>query len=238
MNEPKGDGPASVAQSASNGGDWNRYTLQRDGDRPLQFDGQLLGSAESSSARLRHRVALYKTKAGKFVTEFTTLHRELLVRSGQPSDRDITDLRAFLSERIRSQADLRDAEGARVQDPYNRSAMASTLLRRVAASVDELPAASQQWTRLWFVFRGEDTDQLSRLSNFLAKYAFEEMGHPFAWLFLTQLHAILADHVETVSTAKAAVFDEIDAALKWFREGKLTNELLRHLGRLKPEFIE
>jgi hypothetical protein len=37
---------------------------------------------------------------------------------------------------------------------------------------------------------------------------------------------------------KAAVYEDLDSAITFFRPGRLTNELLKKLGRWDPEFIE
>jgi len=58
----------------------NTYTLSRGSDmRPLQFEGQIIGEVERDSGKgvalgsAVHRAAIYKTRGGKFVSEFSTM---------------------------------------------------------------------------------------------------------------------------------------------------------------------
>ena len=51
-----------------------RFTIKRDADRPLQFDGTQLAAVESMNMAMRHiRIALYETKAGRFIVEFRSI---------------------------------------------------------------------------------------------------------------------------------------------------------------------
>jgi hypothetical protein len=52
---------------------FRRFKVDRDNDRPLEFDGKILARVEESTydGLVVTRAALYFTRAGKFVTEFT-----------------------------------------------------------------------------------------------------------------------------------------------------------------------
>ncbi len=52
---------------------FRRFRVDRDNDRPLEFDGKALGRVEEAShdGAVLTRAALYVTRAGKFVAEFT-----------------------------------------------------------------------------------------------------------------------------------------------------------------------
>src|ERR1700694_4047051 len=52
---------------------FRRFRVDRDSDRPLEFDGKALGRVEEAShdGAVLTRAGLYVTRAGKFVTEFT-----------------------------------------------------------------------------------------------------------------------------------------------------------------------
>lgn len=66
----------SIAESTPAG--WTRLKIRRDHDRPLEFDGVELAKVEEVGqapkivgASTITRAALYQTRGGKFVTEFT-----------------------------------------------------------------------------------------------------------------------------------------------------------------------
>jgi hypothetical protein len=52
---------------------FRRFRVDRDSDRPLEFDGKALGRVEEAShdGAVLTRAALYVTRAGKFIAEFT-----------------------------------------------------------------------------------------------------------------------------------------------------------------------
>jgi hypothetical protein len=54
-------------------GQFRRFRVDRDNDRPLEFDGKALGRVEEAShdGTVLTRAALYVTRAGKFIAEFT-----------------------------------------------------------------------------------------------------------------------------------------------------------------------
>ena len=54
--------------------EYKRFTIERDGNRPLQFNGIRCAVAEMSNIAMRQtRIALYETKAGSFITEFKSV---------------------------------------------------------------------------------------------------------------------------------------------------------------------
>jgi hypothetical protein len=52
--------------------------------------------------------------------------------------------------------------------------------------------------------------------------------------FVTEFSTLRGEDRE----GKAEVFDSLDSACAWFRQGPLTTELLKKLGKWDPEFIE
>ena len=53
---------------------FKRFTIKRDADRPLQFDGKQCAAVEASNIAMRRtRIALYETKAGRFISEFRSI---------------------------------------------------------------------------------------------------------------------------------------------------------------------
>jgi hypothetical protein len=54
----------------------NTFTLSRGPDmRPLQFEGEIIAEAEKDSGKgsAAYRAAIYRTRGGKFVSEFSTV---------------------------------------------------------------------------------------------------------------------------------------------------------------------
>lgn len=74
---PDGDMKLRVTVPGLTGNDARRFTLTRGSDlRPLQFDGQVVAEVDRRGATAlheEHRAAIYKTRGGKFVSEFSSL---------------------------------------------------------------------------------------------------------------------------------------------------------------------
>jgi hypothetical protein len=85
-----------------------RFKLPRDKDRPLEFDGiELAKVAERSQstktvgATMVTRAALYRTRAGKFVTEFTRFEAEpLYPNPNAPRPVDFAKVAVFDSQGV------------------------------------------------------------------------------------------------------------------------------------------
>lgn len=65
---------------------WTRFKLRRDGDRPLEFDGVAVGhvedraqSPQTAGLATITRLALYQTKGGKYITEFSRFEEEPVI---------------------------------------------------------------------------------------------------------------------------------------------------------------
>jgi hypothetical protein len=71
LNEILGQSPASDFGGPSE--KYQRFTLKRDRDRPLAFDGRIVAEVEEKqfADQVVIRAAIYETQGGKFVTEMT-----------------------------------------------------------------------------------------------------------------------------------------------------------------------
>ncbi|MHB8477878.1 MAG: hypothetical protein ACYDBZ_16500 [Steroidobacteraceae bacterium] len=71
LNEILGQSPAADFGGPSE--KYQRFTLKRDRDRPLAFDGRIVAEAEEKqfADQVVIRAAIYETQGGKFVTEMT-----------------------------------------------------------------------------------------------------------------------------------------------------------------------
>jgi hypothetical protein len=71
LNEVLGQSPPSDFGSPSD--KYQRFTLKRDRDRPLAFDGRIRAEVEEQqfAGQVVIRAAIYETQGGKFVTEMT-----------------------------------------------------------------------------------------------------------------------------------------------------------------------
>ena len=71
LNELLGISPTSDFGGPSE--KYQRFTLKRDRDRPLAFDGRIVAEVEEqqNAGRVVIRAAIYETQGGKFVTEMT-----------------------------------------------------------------------------------------------------------------------------------------------------------------------
>jgi len=206
--------------------DLKRYTLQRNGDRPIQFDGDELVSVESRGSPTTHRAAIYRTRGGKFIVEFSSrpsVREEALRR---PRADELAEFRETFIQKVIDTAEWR--EGKAVQFP------------RDARNLQSL--ADQRWVCLWLAQPQEQA--LSELIRQYGYYGSPDKLGPFldALGFLdAAIHIAEAsgdEQFDVAAAGKAAVFDSLDEALKWFRPGPLTTELLKKLGKLEPEFIE
>jgi hypothetical protein len=64
------------------------YTLPRgENVRAIRFDGEVIGAVEDKGAGGMYRAAIYTTRGGKFVTEFSSLLTACTV-NGQKPERD------------------------------------------------------------------------------------------------------------------------------------------------------
>jgi hypothetical protein len=241
--------------------DPKRYTLQRDEDRPLQFDGAALASAESRSGHTTHRVAIYRTRGGKFVTEFSSRPAGAATIYNDPprlpESNELADYRELFIEAVIEQAEWR--EGKAEEHPRDiRNHDSAAALRYLASRLDQVPENDTRWICLWLAENNlsdehpdDDTTiterQLAAKSEILRAYGFYNVRtvtkpdlevRRFLDEMINGLERAAQPEDVTLPSGKAAVFDSLDDALGWFRPGKLTNELLKKLGRWDPEFIE
>jgi len=73
LNEVLGLGVAQMPDFGGPSDKYQRFTLKRDRDRPLAFDGRIVAEVEEKqyAEQVVIRAAIYETQAGKFVTEMT-----------------------------------------------------------------------------------------------------------------------------------------------------------------------
>jgi hypothetical protein len=224
---------------------FSRYTLTRDDERPLQFDGEELFAIESKGGPNGHRAAIYRTRGGKYVTEFSSGPvRDS--RLGRPSVDSLRSIRDELMEHIGRQVAWREQKA--IEYPADdRNAQSADALRNMANDLRALPLSSEPWIQLWRACAlDEDVQAVEAEQEFLRSYGFGPdpriNGHdPLlnATTFVQGLAAAIEQAVYAPHrSGKAAVFDSLDDAFSWFRPGRLTNALLRQAGRWGPEFIE
>jgi hypothetical protein len=73
LNEIPGVGVSTTTDFGGPSDKYQRFTLKRDRDRPLAFDGRIVAEVEEQqhSGQVVIRAAIYETQGGKFVTEMT-----------------------------------------------------------------------------------------------------------------------------------------------------------------------
>ena len=261
---PKGGDRPSISNPNSNGPGLQRFTLQRDEDRPLQFDGELLAHVEALGSPLAHRAAVYRTRKGKFVSEFSSRPQKSDAGSvysdppREPTAEELAEHRESTIVSVIDTAEWREGKAQQYPDDLRNHASA-VALRNLATMLDAVPLTDARWKVLWWAeynLRDDlDDDDCLRIterqhaekSDLLSSYGFygdRTAEHPEleALSFLDNLIRALEDAAQPEEvpqpTGKAAVFDSLEAALGWFRPGRLTTELIRKLGRWDPEFIE
>lgn len=213
-----------------------RYTLTRDDERPLQFDGVILVEVESAGSPITHRAAMYRTRAGKYVSEFSSGPK----KSAAPTAAEVAETRDSLVTRICDQAE--SCEGKAIEDA--RNVAAADTLRGLADELMQLPSDRPEWEDLAMAYRNASAGlgSTEKELKLIRAYAFNGGGR--ASFFLRD---VIANHRACAGDAiganrprsgKAAVFHDLESALAFFRPGRLTNELLKKLGRWDPEFIE
>ncbi len=150
-------------------------------------------------------------------------------------------------------------EGKAQQFPDDvRNAHSAQRLRWLATAVDQASLRDSRLKCLWLAEHGVELDddesdlvgeaQNRAKSELIRGFGFhddasDEPVTPLeAFAFLDQLLKVLKNAAQPGTPAppngKAQAFETLDEALAWFRPGTLTTELLRHLGRMEPEFIE
>jgi hypothetical protein len=215
-----------------------RYTLTRDDERPLQFDGIILVEIESAGSPTTHRAALYRTRAGKFVSEFSSGPKKSTAQTAA----EVAEIMDSLVTRICDQAE--SYEGKAIEDV--RNVTAAETLRVLAHDLMQIPSDRPEWGDLAMAYRtasaglGSTAEEL----KLIRAHAFNGGGRASFFLrdVIANYRACARDAtaIEGVPhrSGKAAVFHDLESALAFFRPGRLTNELLKKLGRWDPEFIE
>lgn len=239
-----------------------RFTLHRDEDRPLQFDGTELASVESAGGALVHRASVYRTRGGTFVSAFSSEPNiRGKVYNDPPRGPTAAVLGEFRERIIQCVIDTAEwREGRAETHPRDvRELAAAETLRRLATKLDDVSIHDTRWLVLWradFDFSDELGDdqrtdiarrQAEQISQAIRVYGFytdPPVVHPNleALSFLDLLIKTLEDAARPSDvpppSGKVAVFDSLEGALAWFRPGRLTTELITKLGRWDPEFIE
>lgn len=240
-----------------------RYELHRDGDRELHFDGTEMASIESGgseSGGIVHRAAVYRTRGGKYVAEFSsrpapTRHPYHDPPADFPSPEELADYREQFISAVIDTAEWR--EGKARQFPQDtRNSWGAESLRKLASVLGDISATDQRWVSLWLAEYNLDVDdderfiivgrQMEVKSESLRTYGFLTGGRDPTSLdarsFLDEILNALKEAAQPEAPArpsgKAQAFETLDEALKWFRPGPLTTNLLKMLGRMDPEFID
>lgn len=212
---------------------YSRFELSRDNERDLHFDGEELFAIESAGSPTLHRAAIYRTRAGKFVAEFSTRPTPPDERLGKPADEHLRELARNLWERIEGFIDD-NSHHPRHEETVER-------LAGIPNALKALNSSDSRWMRLWRLREtvGEGLADEAQ-ERFVREYRPGDGEGQSAWQFLDALIAAVEHHarVSTTISSKVAVFDTLDDAFAWFRPGRLTNELLKQAGRWGPEFIE
>jgi hypothetical protein len=213
------------------------FEIFRDGQGPLQFNGWQLAEVESTASPMTHRVALYETKGGKFVSQFS-------IRPSSPKPHEIRRLKLKMIDTVAELATayLKLAEFGEDNDP--RIGIGDAL-QSLVAELDDLPDNAPEWARLWLVFKGDGHDegiapeQTSTLKDFGKRGQRPRNGAEALSDLTDELAARKRiDIASKRTTNKVAVHATLDEALASFKPGALTAKLLDKLGRLEPEFIE
>jgi hypothetical protein len=239
-----------------------RFVLQRDEDRPLQFDGTVLMNVESAGGPILHRAAVYRTKGGKFVSEFSSRPNRTGTTYNDPPRRptvaELDEYRELIIGCVIETAEWREGKAEQFPRDLRNSASAEAL-RRLATKLDSTGVHDARWTVLWLAERNlsdhlnddermaiaaRQAEQKSEQIRGYGFYADPPIVHPDleAQSFLDELIKTLEEVAQPNDVAppsgKAAVFDSLESALAWFRPGRLTTELLKKLGKWGPEIIE
>lgn len=212
---------------------FSRFELLRDNERDLHFDGEELFSIESAGSPTLHRAAIYRTRAGKFVAEFSSRPTPQDERLGKPADEHLKELAGNLWERVEDFIDD-NSHSPRHEETAERLAGMPNALR-------DLRIQDSRWIRLWRLRETVGATLADEAEErFVRDYRSSDGNGETAWQFLDALIAAIARHarVSTTISSKVDVFDTLDDAFAWFRPGRLTNELLKQAGRWGPEFID
>jgi hypothetical protein len=227
-----------------------RYTLIRDGERPLQFDGVVVAEFDSDTSPTRYRLAIYRTPRGRHIAEFSTrlVSRVRVVGTHKkPVRTELLEVQEELVMQVGDTAVWREQKAAEFPGDLRNQSSADAL-RKLAEQLEVLPLEASQWRALWELDMDSYADDAAgnlesfqqRRSQFIRGHGFgvDESGNAVAFLeaFISEL---LGDpRFDPKPTGKAAAFDSLDDAVAWFRPGGFTAELLKKLGRWEPEFIE
>jgi hypothetical protein len=238
-----------------------RFTLQRDEDRPLQFDGTELASIESRGTPVVHRAAVYRTIGGKFVAEFSSSPNPNGVYKDpprSPTGEELFEYRESLISWVTAAAEWR--EGNAEKHPRDHRDLASAqALRNLATKLDVISVRDNRWTVLWWADYNLSDElsaqekqaialrQAERKDGLIRGYGFysdppvvhpDLEAHSFLDRLINEIEAAAQPRDAAPASGRAEAFDSLENALAFFRPGKLTNELLRKLGRWGPEFID
>ena len=209
-----------------------RFELKRDNDRDLHFDGVQLFCVESAGTPSVHRAAIYRTRGGKHVTEFSMRNSLPDERLGRPPAEYLEQLRRNLWERIEEFVD----DNSDNKD-YGEAA---TFLAEVPETLKQLHDVDRRWERLWRLRETHSDALVDEVEIKFLREARPIYGPQTARQFLDLLIHAIERHAaaNSVLSSKVSVVDSLDDAFATFRPGRLTNELLRQAGRFGPEFIE
>ena len=235
--------------------DFVLYTLNRDGQRPLQFYGTVLAEVESGGSPITHRAVVYQTRGGKFISEFSSCPTRDTERT--PTEEELTDCRESIIQAVIDHAEWHEGKALPVTAGGVRSAKSAETLRDLATGLDSIPLRDSRWACIWLEEnRAPAAPGVASAIAQRQKKAKHELIRLYglAWAgvgdegllgiltFLDRLIKVLRDAAQTEATppsgGKAESFDTLEAALAWFKPGRLTDGLMGQLGYFKPEFVE
>jgi len=239
------NGGRSSASDSPRSSEFTLRILVRDDERPLKFYGTVLAEIESRATSVTHRGAIYRTRKGRYVSEFSSRPNVEDERLGRPSIEVVEQMRSDLLTNIRVHADSHDKQAD--QDTESDShAHSADALRNIMPVLRGISFDRPEWLQLWKTYQRHDTTAASDAEkSFIRSYGYSEVGREDADVsrglsFLTELTAAIeySASVSEGARGNAKDFDSLAEAKSWFRPGRLTNELLRQLGDWDPEFIE
>lgn len=209
-----------------------RFELKRDNERDLHFDGERLFFVESAGTHTVHRAAIYRTRGGKYVTEFSMRNSLPDERLGRPPAESLARLAQNICDRIEEFVDDNSDN-----EHYGEAA---TCLAKMPEALKQLNDVDRRWERLWKLRETHGDVLVDEVEMWFLREARPIYGNQTAWQFLDLLISAI-EHcaaASSVLSSKVSVENSLDDAFATFRPGRLTNELLRQAGRFGPEFIE
>ncbi|HTC50737.1 MAG TPA: hypothetical protein VK700_02245 [Steroidobacteraceae bacterium] len=242
MAKPKNGGHSSVPDSDTPS-EYSVFVLVRDDEKPLQFVGKIVAEVESPGPAVTHRAAIYRTRGGRFIAEFSSRPSIADDRIGIPPIDTLEQVKRDLLTNIRVHAEWHNAQDARSES--DQDAYSADRLMNVKDALNGIRTDHPAWLKLLRAYERHDNVAASDAEKAFIRYYASKRDNgdaitATALLFLEELTATI-EHSASVgkgARGKAKDFATIEEAKNWFRPGRLTNELLRQFGGWDPELIE